>query len=1227
MRGSNETEASRARKPVSAGRVRGRDSVKGGVSLKIFAPAIVFTVIMLGTLVWFGWYFYQHLRIVGRQHFRAVQLIGIITHLDEVLTMSARMGAATGDSQWEERYKDYEPELDDAIKELTGLAPEAIMSEAAIQTDSANVALVAMEKSAFELVREGNLSEAKRILYSAEYDEQKRIYSGGMTDFTEALQAHTATELRRRLRQILIAALFVAASASVVLLGWVHMLRERRHFSQRRKTEKTFRASEERLTTFLDSAPSTFITFDRNLNLTAINGAGFEMSGGGLTKDEFIGKNMRDFYPGLEESEEYQEYLEVIEKGKTVFVDDVCLGPKFGDIHVSVSAFKTFGGLGLIVTNRSEAERTLLQSEEKYRRLIANIPDVVWTTDSEGNTIFISANVEEVYGYSPEEIYSQGSSLWLGRIHSDDEERVKEAFTSLFQKDVPLDLEYRIQKKSGEWMWLHDRSVATYEREGVRYADGIFTDVTKRKEAEQEARTSQTLMQGILDTTDALVIVRDIEGRYLYVNKQVEDILGMKSEEITGKTPFEVHSKAKAEAILADDKRVIASGKLLDIEDELEVRGETRAFLGSKFPLLDAAGNLYAVCTAVGDMTNYRKAEDALRRSREGMAIAQRVAHIGSWERDLNTGKVVWSDEAFRLLGLEPGEIEPNFEVFVSYVHPEDKDRVRQAVDSAIADSPFRVEFRVIRADGVERIFEGQSELVRDSKGKPSRILGICQDITERKKAQDEVLAERNKLQSVADTIQCGLTILDLDYNITYQNEYLSSVFGEHIGEKCYRIFEGKNQICEGCPVELAVKDGKSHTSIREVVMPSGETNYWENVASPIRDSDGKIISCLEVSTNITDRIKTEEALRESEERYRTVVENAGETIAVIGKGGVFQFMNRTGAERLGGKPEDYTGKTMWEVFPKEIADRQAGSVEAVINTGQGMNFVTPTELQGEMRWYNTTVEPLRDSSGEATAVLIIARDIHEIRQAEMELDAYSDKMTQAERLASLGTISATLAHELTQPLTVISLSIEDSLTELEGVSCPRAVKDELRDSLKEVGNVTAIVERFRNFARKSSAKTVNKVKLKAVAERIFKLLSKSAQQANLDLHLKGVDKLPTVYFNEKEMEQLFFALIQNSIQASDGKDSHNLFIEGSVKNDYIELRFKDDCGGIRREDADSIFEPFFTTKAAGEGTGLGLCIVQRVAERSGGQVRVDNRPGEGLTIVVTLGISEKRTS
>lgn len=135
----------------------------------------------------------------------------------------------------------------------------------------------------------------------------------------------------------------------------------------------------------------------------------------------------------------------------------------------------------------------------------------------------------------------------------------------------------------------------------------------------------------------------------------------------------------------------------------------------------------------------------------------------------------------------------------------------------------------------------------------------LQKEIADRKLAQNEVTEEKNKLASLLDAMQSGLTIRDREYTIIYQNDLVTKIYGDHRGEKCYRVFEGRDEICEGCPVELAFRDGKSHTSVRKVISPSGETSYWEITANPIRNAEGRIISCLEINTDITNRKKAED--------------------------------------------------------------------------------------------------------------------------------------------------------------------------------------------------------------------------------------------------------------------------------------------------------------------------------------------------------------------------------
>jgi C4-dicarboxylate-specific signal transduction histidine kinase len=243
------------------------------------------------------------------------------------------------------------------------------------------------------------------------------------------------------------------------------------------------------------------------------------------------------------------------------------------------------------------------------------------------------------------------------------------------------------------------------------------------------------------------------------------------------------------------------------------------------------------------------------------------------------------------------------------------------------------------------------------------------------------------------------------------------------------------------------------------------------------------------------------------------------------------------------------------------------------------------------------------------------------LKQAEEELNKYREQMAKAEQLASVGTLSATLAHELTQPLTVIRLSIQNSLAELETVSCPDTVVEDLKEGLSEISSMTSMVNRFRNFARISTKRTVSKVDLKAVAERIVKLLDESAWRVNVTLRVEGMDKLPLIYTYERELEQLFFSMIENAIQAADGKKSRQVIISGAVIDEHIELQFSDNCGGIAPENLDRIFEPFFTTKSVAERTGLGLCVVERIVSQVGGKIRVESKLGRGSTFFVTLPI------
>src|SRR5688500_4584629 len=140
-------------------------------------------------------------------------------------------------------------------------------------------------------------------------------------------------------------------------------------------------------------------------------------------------------------------------------------------------------------------EIRLRRLEERYQALIANLPDAVWTADSSGRAVYISPRITDIFGFAPEEVYVQGEALWLRRIHPDDIDAVWEAYHRFFADGEAFDVVYRYRHRDGRWRWIHDRSLTTYEVDGVRLADGALTDITRLREADQEQRTLEAQLR------------------------------------------------------------------------------------------------------------------------------------------------------------------------------------------------------------------------------------------------------------------------------------------------------------------------------------------------------------------------------------------------------------------------------------------------------------------------------------------------------------------------------------------------------------------------------------------------------------------------------------------------------------------------------------------------------------------------------------------------------------
>ena len=283
---------------------------------------------------------------------------------------------------------------------------------------------------------------------------------------------------------------------------------------------------------------------------------------------------------------------------------------------------------------------SLRESEEKYRSLIKNIPDITWTTDQKGRTVFISPNVERVYGYASEEIYEAGDRLWFGRIHPDDVERVKKNYELFFTEGKTFDVEYRIQRKDGKWIWLHDRAVATYEKDGVLYADGVFSDITERKRIELALQMSEEKYRSLYESSKDGIAFADMQGRLIDANQTYLGMLGYTREEIV-KLTYQQLTPQKWHDMEADivQNQVMVRGYSDEYEKEFVKKD------GTVFPITirawlirDEQGKSTGMWAIVKDITERKRMEERLRQSERLAAIGELAAMVGHDLRNPLTG-------------------------------------------------------------------------------------------------------------------------------------------------------------------------------------------------------------------------------------------------------------------------------------------------------------------------------------------------------------------------------------------------------------------------------------------------------------------------------------------------------------------------------------------------------------------------------------------------------------
>jgi PAS domain S-box-containing protein len=549
-------------------------------------------------------------------------------------------------------------------------------------------------------------------------------------------------------------------------------------------------------------------------------------------------------------------------------------------------------------------------ARDKYFNLIEHAADGI-AIIQDGVFKLVNTALTRISGYDKEELLGMPFTELL--TPASQKLTLERYQARLAGKKVPQTYEIQAVTKDGQIRDI-ELNAALTEYDGRIADEAIVRDITERKQAEATIQRAEQEKTDILNSMSEIVIFQDLEHHMLWVNKVASESAGLTHEQILGRHCYEVWSQRNKPCVGCPVEKARQTGKPQKAEIATP---DGRLWSIRGYPTRDANGVITGMLEVALDLTKRKKAEQALADEATWRRILIDQSLDGIVILDENN-KVYEANRKFaEMLGYTPEEVrELHTWDWDKSLPPEKLLEMGRNVD----EKGLHVETKHHRKDG--SVFDveisGNGAVIAGQK----LIFCVCRDITERKKAEEALQNERNKLQSVIGAMEYDLTIQDKDYNIIYQNEPSRiSSGGNHVGEKCYWAYENRDKICDGCPVEQAFKDGKSHTTERQHLLPSGEVAFFENTANPIRDSRGNIVSCLEIGRNITERKKVEQALADEATRRRILIDQSLDGIVVLDENARVYEANQKFAEMLGYTPEEVRGLHTWDWdknFPPE---------------------------------------------------------------------------------------------------------------------------------------------------------------------------------------------------------------------------------------------------------------------------------------------------------------------
>jgi histidine kinase len=484
---------------------------------------------------------------------------------------------------------------------------------------------------------------------------------------------------------------------------------------------------------------------------------------------------------------------------------------------------------------------------------------------------------------------------------------------------------------------------------------------------------------------------------------------------------------------------------------------------------------------------------------------------------------------------------------------------------------------------------------------------------------QEELNKQRNEYQNLFERVPCHVSVQDKHLRLIRYNREIARNFAPKPGDYCFAAYKGRSEPCQICPVLKTFDDGKSHESEESLVNRDGSESIWLVRTAPIRDSNREIAAVMEISLDITQLKRLEREIRKSEEKYYTIFNNIPNAVFVVDSSTMeILDCNQSVTATYGFEKEELLNTSLLSFF--EESEREE-SAEELRNSGT-LNQVRHITKDGRTIYVNIRVT--RSEYLEREALLITASDITKRLLAEQQL-------IQASKMTTLGEMSAGVAHELNQPLSVIKTA---SNYLMRKVRKGERIEDNILKTMAEeidshVDRASRIISHLREFGRKSEV-SKGRVYVNEPLNRAVEMFSQQLKLREIEVIKELGANLPPIWADSNRLEQVFINLLINARDAiEENCEQHErkgaekkIFLRTSYRGGMVQVEVEDTGGGIPKPLLDRIFEPFFTTKKVGHGTGLGLSISYSIVQDYEGNIKVETHENAGSKFTVQFPVA-----